>query len=95
MGAISARGHCPQLRRGREAECSVGTAGTALFSTSYGKKPRGGGDLHRAGLSARCLPLLSLTELPSSSRGAAEGKKGHFSPTSSSAALKLTLTHRG
>lgn len=31
-------------------------------------------------------------ELPSSSRRAAEGKKGHFSVTSSSAALKLTDT---
>lgn len=64
MGAISEHGHCPQLRRGCAAECSVGTMGISQFSTSYGKKPWGGRDLLRAGLGAICLPLPSLAELP-------------------------------
>lgn len=65
-------------------ECSVGTMGISLFSTSYGKKWRGGKALHRAGLNAICFLLPSLTELPpvpAAYRGAVEGKNSHFSFT--------------
>lgn len=65
-------------------ECSVGTMGISLFSTSYGKKWRGGRALHRAGLNAICFPLPSLTELPPAPAAycrAVEGKNGHFSFT--------------
>lgn len=84
MGAISESSHCPQLRRGCVLECSVGIMGISLFSTSYGKKWRGGGGPAQS--RAECYLLSSpifdrATSAPAAYRRAVEGKNSHFSFT--------------